>query len=243
MAGFGRGSARASTGVAHAASMVEAVQHGNRVVEGQSAGTAAEAYALVRDPASARGSMNTADGITGGSAGAAAEGVVREAFAALDAEAAPGTPTWMHAGSRQAEAGFEDPALGWIGVRAEMNVGGIHAALVPGSPDAAQALGGHLAGLNTYLTEQHSPVETLTLAAPEGRGAEPGADQGLSQEMHQGSGQDPQQGAYSETQSNSRQSARAIAAAPVAEVSAQAGGQTTTAEFRGPGGGHISVIA
>ena len=241
--GGGRVSARATEGMAHAASMAEPVQHANHSAEGQSGGTGVDAFALARDPAGARGPMNVADGNAGGSTGAAAEPAVREAFSALDAEAAPGTPSWIHAGSRRAEAGFQDPDLGWVGVRAEMAAGGVHAALVPDSAAAAQALGGHLAGLNAYLSEQHTPVETLTLAAPHGRGAEQAADEGVSHGMHQGSGQDPPQGAYSDPQSDTQPIARAIPAAAVAEVSAQAGRQTTTAQVRGPGDGHISVIA
>jgi len=243
LAGSGRVSARTAPRPENVPGTVEAVQHGTRTVEGQSAGSAVEAYAMVRDPANARGPMNTAHGIAGGPTGVLAEPAIRETFAALDAQAAPGMPTWMQAGGRRAEAGFEDPALGWIGVRAEMDGGGIHASLVPGSPDAAHALGGHLAGLNAYLTEQQTPVETLTLAAPEGRGANAGAEHGASQGMHQGPGQDAQQQSHAETQSDPQPGAPAIPAAAVAEVSAQADLQTTTAQVRGPEGGHISVMA
>jgi len=241
--GGGRVSARATEGMAHAPSMAEPVQHANHSLVGQSGGPGGDAFALARDPAGTPGPMNAADGNAGGSTGAAAEPAVGEAFSALDAEAAPGTPSWIHAGGRRAEAGFQDPDLGWVGVRAEMAAGGIHAALVPDSAAAAQALGGHLAGLNAYLSEQHTPVETLTLAAPHGRGAEQAADQGLSQGMHQGSGQDSQQGAYSDPQSDTQLIVPAIAAAAAAEVSAQVGRQTTTAQVRGTGDGHISVIA
>jgi len=60
----------------------------------------------------------------------------------------------------------------------------VHASLVPGSADAAQALGGHLAGLNSYLSDHHTPVETLTLAVPESGWSGQGA--GAGQSMGQG---------------------------------------------------------
>jgi hypothetical protein len=134
---------------------------------------------------------------------------LRETFAALDADVAPGATTWTHASARLAEAGFEDPALGWIGVRAENNGGGVHASLVPGSSAAAQELGSHMEGLNAYMAEHHTPLESLAMAAPEGRGAghgeEPGSSQGMNQGSNQGSnqgaGQNSQQQAYSEPES------------------------------------------
>jgi hypothetical protein len=96
-------------------------------------------------------------------------GPPRDTFAALDSDASSPS-TWTHAGTHRAEAGFQDPAIGWVGVRADLNGGGIHASLVPGSTVAAEALGGHLAGLNSYLTEHHSPVANVTLAHPEDQG-------------------------------------------------------------------------
>jgi hypothetical protein len=105
----------------------------------------------------------------------------RETFAALDGDAAYGA-SWLHAGTHSAEAGFEDPALGWVSVRADMTAGGVHAAVVPGTAEAAQALGAHMAGLNSYLSDQRTPVHTLTLSAP-------GGDAGFDQGMRQGAGQ------------------------------------------------------
>ena len=37
---------------------------------------------------------------------------------AMDTDTERSHPTWLHAGAHQAEAGFQDPTLGWIGVRA-----------------------------------------------------------------------------------------------------------------------------
>jgi hypothetical protein len=65
--------------------------------------------------------------------------------------------------------------------------------VVPGSADAAQALSGHLAGLNAYLAEHHTPVEPVTMTPTENGWAGPGrgggADQNLQQETGEQSGQ------------------------------------------------------
>jgi len=105
---------------------------------------------------------------------------------------------WTHSTAYQAEAGFEDPALGWVGVRADLSGGAVHASLLPGSEQAAQELGRHMDGLNTYLAEQHTAVDSLVMAAPTGRaaaehGLEHGLGQGMQQELRQGSGQQPGQ--------------------------------------------------
>ncbi len=109
----------------------------------------------------------------------------RETFAALDGDAPAGSIRWTHTGANRAEAGFEDPALGWVGVRADMGGGSVHASLVPGSAEAAQMLGSHLAGLNNYLAERHSGVSPVTVAGQEsfgsahsGTGSESGSQPG-----------------------------------------------------------------
>ncbi|HZP05949.1 MAG TPA: hypothetical protein VFB43_13695 [Terracidiphilus sp.] len=117
----------------------------------------------------------------------------RDTFATLDGDAGTSAAHWIRSGTHSAEAGFEDPTLGWIGVRADLNAGGVHAAIVPGSAEAAQALGSHMAGLHAYLSEQRTSVDTLTLAAPAGRAMHfsAGQDTGheTNQQMQQGSGQ------------------------------------------------------
>ena len=120
-----------------------------------------------------------------------------ETFTALDAEGA-NRVTWVHAGGQQAEAGFEDPRLGWVSVRADVNGGAIHAALVPASADAAQVMGGHLDGLNAFLSEHHSAVETITLSAPSGRTHESGELGSQGEGMQQRAGQESGQGARQE---------------------------------------------
>jgi len=104
--------------------------------------------------------------------------------------------TWVRAGAQQAEAGFEDPRLGWVSVRADVSGGAIHASLVPATADAAQVMGGHLEGLNAYLSEHHSTVETITLSTPSGRAHEETGSQG--QEMQQRGGQESGQGSSQE---------------------------------------------
>jgi hypothetical protein len=237
LASGGRGATQATLRLAHGAGTGEPAEHGNRPLGGQPAGPASDASALARDPAGARAATSAANN---SSTGAASGTASRETFAALDSEAAPGTPTWIHAGAQRAEAGFQDPALGWVGVRADLGAGGVHASLVPGSADAAQALGGHLAGLNSYLAEHHTPIETLTLAAPEGRWAGSAGDQGASQGMNQGQGQNAEQGAFAEPPSPTPPE---LAAAASSEASAQTRSQELAVPTPRSGGIHISVMA
>jgi hypothetical protein len=79
-------------------------------------------------------------------------------------------------------------------VRADLNGGAVHASLLPGSEQAAQELGRHMDGLNTYLAEQHPVVDSLVMAAPTARAAaEQGPGQGMQQDLRQGAGQQPGQ--------------------------------------------------
>lgn len=106
-----------------------------------------------------------------------------DTFAALDRETSLGTPMWTHAASQHAEAGFRDPDLGWVGVRANLNSSGIHATLVPSSAEAALTLTGHLAELASRLAEDRAPVASLSMASP----GESTSDSGVGQRMQQGS--------------------------------------------------------
>jgi hypothetical protein len=163
----------------------------------------------------------------------------RDTFAALDAGTSPGTPAWTHAGSQHAEAGFRDPALGWVGVRADLNAGGIHATLVPSSAEAAQALNGHLAGLSTHLVEQQSPVASLTMASP----SESGVENGMGQRMQQGAEGNPQGNAPEEAQAGAQESAPPASSTSVLDAQAQTGIRDShphTGDLRGT---HISVMA
>ena len=90
-----------------------------------------------------------------------------DAFAQLDQEHTTPLATWIHAGPHRAEAGYLDPSLGWVGVRAQNEAGVLHAAILPGSAEAAQALGQHMAGLNTYLAQHHAGMGPVGMTAPD----------------------------------------------------------------------------
>ena len=208
--------------------------------EGQPSGAVVDLSVLPRDLISVPGAMRTPSGSEHTAAAAAIEPDPRETFAALDAGAAQVKPTWVHAGVQHAEAGFQDPSLGWVAVRADASGGGgVHAELVPSSGAAAQALGTHLAGLNAYLAEHHTPVETLTLAAPEGGGAR--ADS-AGQGMQQGPGEQTGQQAGSGSQSGPDASPAALpaAASELTVLRAELDGNAPEARSQGM---HISVMA
>jgi hypothetical protein len=128
-----------------------------------------------------------------------------ETFAALDGDAPAGSVNWTHTGAQRAEAGFEDPALGWVGVRADLGSGSVHASLVAGSAEAAQTLGSHLAGLNDYLAERHPGVGTVTVAGYENSGSSTNAQSGSGTESgtQSGSQSSPHQGSTSNADSGS----------------------------------------
>lgn len=158
----------------------------------------------------------------GDSAPAAADSI-----ATLDAGGAK--PVTIHASSRQVEAGFQDPALGWVGVHAEVgSSGGIHASVVPDSSSAAQVLSTHMSGLQTYLAERHTAVETLTMAAP-------GDNQDRSLGQSGGQGQDRTGGEMQDAQ------------AGVDGAALRAFGENETApasdSLAAAEDGHISVLA
>ncbi len=122
-----------------------------------------------------------------------------DAFKSLDMEGEhPSNPSvrWVHAGAQQAEAGFEDPALGWVSVRANGGGAGVHPALIPSSVEAAQVLAGHLAGLNSFLANRAQGVGDVTIASPEsgapGMGTQTGSGHGSG--GHQGENASPQAG-------------------------------------------------
>ena len=139
-------------------------------------------------PAGARSAASLAVDFAAGSASAIGTVKVGETFDALDSAATLADPSWVHAGAHKAEAGFEDPSLGWVSVRAESGGGKVHAEIVPDSSDAAQALSGHLAGVHAYLAEHHTTVETVTVAAPESRSAAMAGGHGAGEASQQGTG-------------------------------------------------------
>jgi len=170
----------------------------------------------------------------------------REAFAALDAAGTAGNPPWFHAGAQRAEAGFQDPTLGWVSVRADMSRGGVHAELVPGSTDAAQALSGHLAGLNAYLSEHHTAVESVTVTSPESGWSGFGSGQGTGAETRQETSQQSGQQATQDISAGfplNTASRRSDSSAATSEPLTGFIGMERGAEMSSPGGMHISVMA
>jgi hypothetical protein len=162
-------------------------------------------------------------------------------FAALDSAAPTVSSHWTSAGPQRAEAGYQDPSLGWVGVRAESAHGQVHATVMPGSTDAAQVLGGHMAGLHAYLAGEHSSVQTVTLATPEGREASFAntSNHDMNQNMSQNSGQNS--GFQPPATSMPDLSGGIVSTSPVSAASAANSTQTATpAEGSGA---YISVMA
>lgn len=228
----------ATARLAHRDSAGDVAQPAAHVVPAQQVGAGGEASGLVRVPAGTEGTT----GALTAHAGAAA-GTADQTFAVIDAGTRVGTPGWIHAGGQTAEAGFQDPALGWVGVKADLSAGGVHASLVPGSAEAAQTLSGHLAGLNAYLALQHTPVATLTLAAPSGRGVETGAGQSAPQGADQNPGQDAERNLPAQSQSSPQAGTATIHAATARVAESGNGGFDTVARMGEMRGRHISVMA
>jgi len=207
------------------------------------ASTLSDGSGLVRDSAGAQRGVSTSTladrngELQGGAAGSGAH----DTFAALDQEGAPKT-NWIHAGAKSAEAGYTDPTLGWVGVRADLGAGGVHASVVPGTVEAAQALGGHMAGLNTYLQGQHTPVETVTLTTPGGADSS-GSGDARQQGMEHGNGQAADQGGASESRQGVRTPALSAQTTVAGEITEVGDGLTRSAGFGGASGEHISVMA
>lgn len=174
--------------------------------------------------------------------GAPAAPGIEEAFIALDTGGDPKGMNWTHAGANHAEVGFQDPALGWVGVRADASGGAVHATVLPSSSDAALALGGHMAGLHAYLAENRTPVETLTLAmsgreggSPAGQNSGQGAQHGAGHNAAQGNDYEPGLGWHPRM---------TRAASAVSHGMSAAGGLLGRGNAGiGAGGTHISVMA
>jgi len=169
---------------------------------------------------------------------------VHETFTALDSDAGPRT-SWIHADARSAEAGFPDQTLGWVGVRANTGSGGVHASVLPGSVEAAQALGGHMEGLNAFLSHAPGSATTVTLDAPkgaEGNGNYDGGQQSMGSGHGQGanSGSSQDSGAAANQPSLQMGTSRTHAASEVRTGSEQFERTDASSDFSG---GHISIMA
>jgi hypothetical protein len=218
----------------------------NRALPMPSVSSVAGAADPARDLQSTHGAMSPlrpdpggAMGSGGGPGDGSGTGSTRETFAALDADSGPGMTGWIHAGIHAAEAGFEDPALGWVGVKADLGAGGVHAAVVPGTAEAVAALSGHMAGLNAYLAEHRTPVESLTLASPDGRGT----DGSISQGMQQDGGHDAGRGDSSAPSKHAGQSALPVSGTASREASFQGSTMSEFSRSARPAGTYISVMA
>jgi hypothetical protein len=175
-----------------------------------------------------------ANGSIAGASNTAPGTAARYTFAALDSGSSVGAPNWIHAGGRQAEAGFQDPALGWVGVRADLSGGSVHAAVIPASAEAAQVLSTHLQGLGNYLAEQHTPA-SVTISNEGESGLGPALDQG------QRHGPDQQQRA--ETPANMQSTAPGNSTRQSSGHEVGTGGVDMIAPIGGTQGTHISVMA
>ena len=230
---------RATTRATNRDATGKSVPGATQVSLAQPAGVDAVASSGLRIPGAAQISTAPAPHDQPVATAASAATTTQNTFAALDAGNSPGTPAWTHAGNQHAEAGFRDPSLGWVSVRADVDAGGIHATLVPSSAEAAQALNGHLAGLSTHLVEQQSPVASLTMAEP----SDSGVESGMGQRMQRGAEGNPQGNAPEEAQAGSQDNAAPAASTSGLSTPAQAGIRdsfTHTGDLRGT---HISVMA
>jgi hypothetical protein len=101
-----------------------------------------------------------------------------------------------------------------------------------------------MAGLHSYLADVHTPVDSLTLSAPESRESAFSTSQNLGQGMNQGAHQNSGQGSTSESASPPQPAAPLAASASSTEIRTTAvspGNQPL--ETYGRSGAHISVIA
>jgi len=96
-------------------------------------------------------------------------------------------------GVRALEIGYQDPALGYVELRAHTVGGGIHASLAAQSADSGSVLEAHLSSLASWMTERRTPVASLSVSSPlqgyiedrsgSGHGQRDGNTQGNAQTM------------------------------------------------------------
>lgn len=144
----------------------------------------------VQAATAAHAAMATKAHSSGGYQASAAGVSGADTFAAIDKSDGRSGPTWTQASGNHAEAGFQDPQLGWISVRADISGTGVHASLVGSSDAAAQVLGDQLSGLRSHLAEQGSRVADVGVALPQSSSGDGGTQQGMGQ--NQGYQQNPQ---------------------------------------------------
>jgi hypothetical protein len=152
-------------------------------------------------------------------------------FAALDAAAPSPSSLFTHAGARHAEAGYLDPSLGWVGIRADVSGGALHAAIVPASSQAADILGAHLPALHAYVSQQHGQESTIDMSWQHNTNTGSGFQQPSQQDQHASAGDDLK-GAMAGS-----------SPASVAQPSSFASFDGSGAPPPVPGGRYISVLA
>jgi hypothetical protein len=112
---------------------------------------------------------------------------------ALDGSLSIAEPRWIQTGGRRAEAGYQDPSLGWVSVRAEMGSGGVHASVIPSSNDAAQVLNAHLSGLEAHLANSHLSMHPVTISLSQESQVSSGPGDGNQREYGGNTNQNNQQ--------------------------------------------------
>jgi hypothetical protein len=196
-----------------------------------------DASAWMREPSGAYAASPAASSGTFSSSSSGSAAGTSDPFAALDSASSVGAPSWVRASSQHAEAGFQDPTLGWVAVRADLSGGNVHASLVAGSADAAQTLNTHMAGLNSYLNEQQTHIATLTVDSSGANSSGAGWDQSMQQGANQNSSQQSSSGASAGLESET------TAARPEANHITAASETVITAYTGGTSGRYISVMA
>lgn len=109
----------------------------------------------------------------------------QEPFAMIDTIPVHAGAGWTLAGTHRAEAGFQDPALGWVAVRAQEVGGTIHATIVPAASEGVQALSDHLPALIAHMASQSPHLDTISIStsdATTGWGRNDGQGQGPHQQ-------------------------------------------------------------
>lgn len=169
-----------------------------------------------------------------------ASGSIRhDVIAALDRDGGNAPVHWIHATPQRAEAGFHDPSLGWVSVRAQADGGGVHASIVPNSSEAAQVLNSHLGALNSHLSETQANVRSVTMSPPERAWNSGGSGDSLS-------GQHQQQSERREPAQNSESKSPAGVLSAIASLSRKESltiSHSASSIRSASGRYHISVVA
>ncbi len=94
----------------------------------------------------------------------------RDLFSEIDRSGSP-APAALTGNSRMVAVGVEDPAHGWLEVRAGGSSGQVTASLNAASPEAHAALHAQLAGMSAYLAEHDIGLRSLEITSHAGGGS------------------------------------------------------------------------